>query len=191
MANVVPVTLPLLAPLKRSTTCDARLGRMSVLYLRNACHDFEGYGGFVANAVLIANFAATWAMVGLIWFVQNVHYPLLARVGLDRAREIAVIHQRRTAQIVALPMAIEGLSTLGLLFERPDGVAWVLPWVGGITLAVAMGCTVLLSVPLHEQMANDPRIDTGKRLVQTNWPRTVAWTSHGVVALIMVVQAWA
>jgi hypothetical protein len=44
---------------------------------------------------------------------------------------------------------------------------------------------------LHEQMANDPRIDTGKRLVKTNWPRTVAWTAHGVVALVMVVQAWA
>ena len=164
---------------------------MSIFCLRNAWHKFEGYGEHVANAVLIANFAATWAMVGLIWFVQNVHYPLLAQVGLDRARGIAVIHQRRTAQVVAVPMAVEGLSTLGLLFGRPDGVSWILPWIGGVTLAVALGCTVLLSVPLHEQMANDPRIDTGKRLVQTNWPRTVAWTAHGVIALVMVVQAWA
>ena len=164
---------------------------MSIFCLRNAWHKFEGYGEHVANAVLIANFAATWAMVGLIWFVQNVHYPLLAQVGLERARGIAVIHQRRTAQVVAVPMAVEGLSTLGLLFGRPVGVSWILPWIGGVTLAVALGCTVLLSVPLHEQMANDPRIDTGKRLVQTNWPRTVAWTAHGVIALMMVVQAWA
>ena len=54
-----------------------------------------------------------------------------------------------------------------------------------------VGLSVLLSVPLHEQMANDPRIDTGKRLVQTNWPRSIAWTAHGVTALVMVAQAWA
>lgn len=191
MAHIVPVAFPFLAPLERASACDARLGRMSILCLRNACHEFEGYGDGVANAVLIANFAATWSMVGLIWFVQNVHYPLLAQVGIDRAREIAVIHQRRTSQVVALPMAVEGLTTLGLLFDRPDGVAWILPWVGGVSLAVALGCTVLLSVPLHEQMANDPRIDTGKRLVKTNWPRTIAWTAHGVIALVMVAQAWA
>ncbi len=28
---------------------------------------------------LVLGAAATWAMVGLIWFVQLVHYPLLAR----------------------------------------------------------------------------------------------------------------
>ena len=33
--------------------------------------------------VLLAHAAATLFMVGLIWFVQVVHYPLFARVGPD------------------------------------------------------------------------------------------------------------
>jgi hypothetical protein len=31
--------------------------------------------------LLLANAAATFFMVGVIWFVQVVHYPLFARVG--------------------------------------------------------------------------------------------------------------
>jgi hypothetical protein len=140
---------------------------------------------------LLAALAATWMMVGVIWFVQLVHYPLLAMVGVDRAAAIAVEHQRRTGQVVGLPMAVDGLSTLVLLAVRPSGVFWLWPWVAAILLAVALGCTVLLSVPLHAQMASEPTSEIGHRLVRTNWPRTIAWTLRGLVLLVMAVQAWA
>ena len=128
-------------------------------------------------------------MVGVIWFVQLVHYPLLAMIGMDRAAEIAVEHQRRTGWVVALPMAAEGLTTLWLLARRPAGVFWLWPLLGAALLAVALGCTVLLSVPLHGEMATRPTVDTGHRLVRTNWPRTLAWSLRGVVVLVMLVQA--
>jgi uncharacterized membrane protein len=143
------------------------------------------------SVALVCALAATWTMVGVIWFVQVVHYPLLAMVGMDRASEIATEHQRRTGQVVGLPMAIEGVSTLVLLAARPAGVFWFWPWVAAILLAVALGCTVLLSVPLHAQMASKPTTETGRRLVRTNWPRTIAWTLRGLVLVIMALQAWA
>lgn len=62
----------------------------------------------VDSLLLLLNAVATWTMVGLIWFVQRVHYPLLALIGTDRARPVAIEHQRRTAQVVGLPMAVEG-----------------------------------------------------------------------------------
>jgi hypothetical protein len=142
------------------------------------------------TVALLAGLAATWTMVGVIWFVQVVHYPLLAMVGVERAAEIAVEHQRRTGQIVGLPMAIEGISTLVLLAVRPSGVFWLWPWIAAILLAVALGSTVLLSVPLHAQMAFQPTPDVGHRLVRTNWPRTIAWTLRGFVLVVMAVQAW-
>ncbi len=128
-------------------------------------------------------------MVGVIWFVQLVHYPLLATIGVDRAPAIAVEHQRRTAWVVGLPMATEGVTTLVLLLSRPDGVDVWLAWLGAVLLAVALASTVFLSVPLHEQMAQDPRESTGRRLVVTNWPRTFAWTARAVVAGVMLAQA--
>lgn len=138
---------------------------------------------------LVLNFAATCVMVGVIWFVQLVHYPLLALIGVDRAPAIAVEHQRRTAWVVGLPMATEGVTTLILLAARPDGVDVWLPWLGAVLLAVALGSTVLLSVPLHEKMAHSPDATVGRRLVVTNWPRTFAWTARAIVAGVMLARA--
>jgi hypothetical protein len=61
--------------------------------------------------------------------------------------------------------------------------------VGGVLLAIALGSTIFLSVPLHEKMANSPSADIGARLVRTNWPRTIAWTLRGVLTAIMLLQA--
>lgn len=140
------------------------------------------------DAILIANLVATCVMTGVIWFVQHVHYPLLAQVEMGQAVAVAEEHQRRTGHVVALPMAVEGLTTLALLARQPAGVTWFLPWVGAMLLAVALGCTVLLSVPLHAKMATHPDARVGKKLVSTNWPRTFAWSFRAVVCVVMVSQ---
>ncbi|MFM8955663.1 MAG: hypothetical protein ACKOH9_07745 [Actinomycetota bacterium] len=142
----------------------------------------------MAEVVLIANFVATAVMTGVIWFVQWVHYPMLATVPVDRAVETAVVHQRRTGQVLALPMAVEGVTTLWLLVNRPEAVSLILPWLGAVLLAVALGSTVFLSVPLHSKMVTSPTSDVGRRLVVTNWPRTVAWSARAVVCAVMLLQ---
>jgi formate hydrogenlyase subunit 3/multisubunit Na+/H+ antiporter MnhD subunit len=128
-------------------------------------------------------------MVGLIWFVQRVHYPLLAQVDVGQQISVGAEHQRRTAQVVGLPMAVEGVSTLILLVYRPDQVVWWLPWMGAILLAISLGSTVFLSVPLHQKMVNQPSAELGKKLVSTNWPRTISWTLRGVICVVMCAQA--
>ena len=140
------------------------------------------------DAVLIANLVASCVMTGVIWFVQHVHYPLLAQVEMGQAVAVAEEHQRRTGHVVALPMAVEGLTTLALLAQQPAGVNWFLPWIGAILLAIALGCTVFLSVPLHAKMATNPDARVGAKLVATNWPRTFAWSLRAVVCVVMVLQ---
>ena len=138
--------------------------------------------------VLLVNFVATAVMTGVIWFVQWVHYPLLATVSVEHAVETAVDHQRRTGQVLAIPMALEGVTTLWLLASRPDVVSLILPWLGAVLLAVALGSTVFVSVPLHAKMATNPTVDVGRRLVVTNWPRTIAWSAREVVCVVMLLQ---
>ena len=140
------------------------------------------------NLILLANFVATCLMTGVIWFVQWVHYPLLAKVPVDRAVETAIDHQRRTGQVLAIPMAVEGFTTLGLLIIRPESVPIFWPWFGAALLAVALGSTVFVSVPLHAKMATNPTADVGQRLVVTNWPRTIAWSLRAVVCSVMILQ---
>ena len=130
-------------------------------------------------------------MVGVIWFVQIVHYPLLSVVPMESAANVAVEHQRRTGWVVMAPMAVEGVTTLLLLAMVPSGVAWFVPWLAGVPLAVALGATVLLSVPRHARMATSPDAQVGRELVSTNWVRTVAWTTRGIVVAGMLLATLA
>jgi len=142
----------------------------------------------MSEIALMANTAGSLFMVGLIWFVQRVHYPLLAQVEVKDQISVGHEHQRRTSQVVGLPMAVEGVSTLVLLIERPDQVFAWLPWAGAFLLAISLGSTVFLSVPLHQKMISHPSGQIGKKLVATNWPRTVSWTLRGAVCLAMCAQ---
>ncbi len=148
----------------------------------------QRYGLEMSEIALMANTAATIFMVGLIWFVQRVHYPLLGHVEVDQQISIGAEHQRRTGQVVGLPMAVEGVSTLVLLVDRPDQVTWWLPWIGAILLAVSLGSTIFLSVPLHQKMVSHPNAEIGRKLVATNWPRTISWSLRGVICIAMCAQ---
>lgn len=142
----------------------------------------------MSNTILIANAASSLFMTGLIWFVQIVHYPLLAQFGSSQSVDVALEHQRRTSWVVGAPMAIEGVTTLILLVNTPEGMSAFLPWTGAVLLAVALGSTVFLSVPLHSRMATSHSDAVGRKLVITNWPRTIAWTSRGALGIVMLQQ---
>lgn len=139
--------------------------------------------------LLSAHLAATAAMVGLIWFVQVVHYPLFAAVGTEGFAEYEARHARLTSFVVGPFMAVEGVSALLLFVAPPEGLGRALPAVGLVVLAVVLGSTVLLQVPAHGRLAHgyDPAV--ARRLVRTNWIRTVGWTVRGVVAVLMVITA--
>ena len=119
--------------------------------------------------------------------LPSIHL-LLAQVDVKDQKSVGHEHQRRTSHVVGLPMAVEGVSTLVLLVSRPDQVTWWLPWVGAFLLAISLGSTVFLSVPLHQKMISYPSSQIGKKLVATNWPRTISWTLRGVTCLVMCAQ---
>ena len=86
--------------------------------------------------LLLIHAGATLYMTGLIWFVQVVHYPLMARVGEDGFAEYEKHHQRLTTWVVAPPMAagtapLEEIRTLlrtqGLVAPDEAG-SYLLTW---------------------------------------------------------------
>lgn len=130
--------------------------------------------------------AATWFMVGLIWMVQVVHYPLFANVGGDGFVAYEAAHTRLISFIVGPPMAIEGVTALVLVAAPPDDVSRGLAFAAAAVLGVVHLSTVTLQVPAHRRLSSawDPSV--GDRLVATNWIRTIGWTIRGVLALVMV-----
>ena len=57
--------------------------------------------------ILLTNLAATLFMVGVVWFVQVVHYSLLARVDWEGFALHSGAHSRLTSYVVRPPMLIE------------------------------------------------------------------------------------
>lgn len=135
------------------------------------------------SALLAAHCAATWALVGLIWTVQLVHYPLFAQVGADSFRAYHARHTRNITFIVAPLMAAE-LLTAVLLFLRGARDPWLL--ASFAPLLFNWLSTWRVQIPLHDRLAAGFSPETQRRLVATNWWRTIAWTMRGGCLLVGV-----
>jgi hypothetical protein len=132
-------------------------------------------------------------MTGVIWFTQIVHYPLFARIPSEVSPAHAEENQRRTSYVVGLPMLLEGLTAVALFASPPNGVSRWLPFAGGVLLAVVLLSTVALQVPRHAELATplgqDEIYSVVKRLVVSNWIRTIGWSTRTVIAAVIVTQA--
>jgi hypothetical protein len=138
--------------------------------------------------ILLAQLAATLFMVGLIWFVQAVHYPLLARVGRDGFAYYEAAHVRLTTWVVGPPMLVEACTAIAVAWQPPARVWPALSWAGLFLLLMIWGSTVLLQVPRHDALARKFDAHHHHLLVRTNWIRTIAWTIRGGLVIVMAAQ---
>jgi uncharacterized membrane protein len=138
------------------------------------------------HTLLIANIVSTWYMVGLIWMVQIVHYPLFAKVGSDQFTGYQISHQSLTTLVVGPPMLIEIVTAVLLIWIRPAAIpAWSIFAALGL-LAIVWASTAFLQVPCHEKLTDGFDATIHGRLVSSNWIRTVAWTARGVLVAWML-----
>lgn len=141
----------------------------------------------MATLVLVAQCASTWFLVGLIWTIQIVHYPLFAAVGADRFVAYEASHARLITYVVGPVMLVEAVTAAWLVMARPAGFpAWA-AWVGLGLVGLIWLSTALVQVPEHGRLAEGFDAAAHARLVGTNWIRTVAWTARG---LLLVVVLW-
>ncbi|HEV2094775.1 MAG TPA: hypothetical protein VGR18_16585 [Rubrobacter sp.] len=135
--------------------------------------------------LLLLHVGATLFMVGLIWFVQVVHYPLFGRVGREGFADYSLAHSRLTGLVVGPPMLVEAGTAVALAVRLPEGVPLFLPVLGLILLAVVWLSTALLQSPQHGVLGRGFVPASHRFLVASNWVRTVCWTARGILALLM------
>ena len=128
---------------------------------------------------LLVQIATTWAMTGIIWFVQLVQYPSFARVDADAFAEFHAYHSSAISVIVGPLMIAEALSALAVL--RIQGVPTWQAWVGIGLVVVTWGSTFLLQVPAHTRLGTGFDQATWQFLVRTNWIRTIAWSGRAAL----------
>lgn len=139
------------------------------------------------QALLLVHLASTWFMAGVIWFVQVVHYPLMSAVSPETFSDYHRRHVNLTGWVVGPAMLVEATSALLLLFHL-DGVALVWAWRGFSLVILIWLVTALLSVPAHHKLGAGFDQAVHRRLVRTNWVRTVAWTLRSALTVAIVLE---
>lgn len=129
---------------------------------------------------------ATVFMAGLIVFVQIVHYPLMAGVGEDGFVAYERAHTFRTGWVVIPPMVAELGMAVWLAAAPPAPELRGAALMGLALVAVAWISTAALQAPAHGRLVEGFDADVHRRLVGTNWIRTVAWLARVPVALVLL-----
>jgi hypothetical protein len=139
----------------------------------------------IVKLIFVLNVATTLYMAGVIWVVQLVHYPLFSQVGTENFVAYEISHMNRITLVVALPMLIELLTTVLLLFHRPESLSRALVITGAILVAIIWLSTFIFQDAQHSHLAQGFDAGTHRALVMTNWIRTIAWSARGVLVLWM------
>lgn len=131
----------------------------------------------VMDLVVALHVFSTFAMCGLIWFVQIVHYPMMARCDRVRFAAIEKEHCDRTGFVVVPPMLLE-VITAGLLLLAGEWSPVFL--VSAAVLGGIWASTFFLQVPDHRRLLLGWDEVAHRRLVGGNWIRTAGWTMRSM-----------
>ncbi len=116
-----------------------------------------------------------FAWLGLIWTVQLVSYPGLLLVPPEQFPAAHRAQSRRITWVVVPLFIMEIAACLAWLYLLPDTrTAWHFSVVACV--AAAWTSTFLIQIPLHHRLSRHPEITVLRRLIATNWIRTIAWT---------------
>lgn len=135
------------------------------------------------DLIWFTHLAVTLFLVGLIWMVQVVHYPLFANVGADQFHGYWRQHTLRITWLVAPTMLIELGTAVALFFVCPAGLSLILLEISFGLIVLNWLSTWLVQIPCHERLGRQFDSATIRQLVLTNWIRTTAWSLRGILVL--------
>ncbi|GJM44283.1 MAG: hypothetical protein DHS20C21_11250 [Gemmatimonadota bacterium] len=137
-------------------------------------------------AVAQVHAAATLFMVGVIWFVQVVHYPLFPHVTRDGFPRFQKEHESRTTWIVGPAMAAESLAAIALTVLGWPHLSHAALVTGLVLLGAIWLSTGLLQIPKHRILESGFDAAAHHFLTTSNWIRTTAWTARGALAFALL-----
>jgi len=138
------------------------------------------------DLAFLVHVASTLFLVGLIWTIQIVHYPLFANVGASGYTEYQQLHMSRITFVVAPVMLLELATAVYFVATAYGPIDPRLFWLGLILVIAIWVSTALVQSPVHAKLVKGLDPDLVNKLVLTNWIRTILWTARGGLVLWMV-----
>lgn len=136
--------------------------------------------------IFLIHAGATLALIGLIWTIQIVHYPLFANVGAEQYADYQTSHMSRITYVVAPLMLIELGAAIYFVFVSYESINVSYFRFGLALVLIIWASTMFIQSPIHGRLAQAFDADLVKNLVLTNWIRTICWTLRGALVLWMI-----
>jgi hypothetical protein len=125
----------------------------------------------------------TFILTGLIWCVQVVKYPLFHLVDRDKFCDFEKKFQRRISFLLFPLIVLECFFAVLMLTVAKEGVEKILSFTLFGLLLFVWFSTFCLQIPEHVELSNGFSLKNIRRLIQTNWIRTIAWSLRSFILL--------
>ena len=143
--------------------------------------------------LVIAHLSATLFMVGLIWTIHYVHYPLFAKVGEQTYVDFQAAHVERIGKLLLLPWLTEGVTLIAILalaFLGTHKALRIPTLINGAAMAVVLVISGFWSAPAHGKLADGFDKAVHDQLMTANLIRTLAWSVCGICAIWIALSTW-
>ncbi len=145
------------------------------------------------RVLVVAHCVASCFMVGMIWTVHLLHYPLFEYVGEDTYVRFQQEHVDRIGSLLLVPWLTEGvtlLALIGLAFFGGRRDLRMPTVINALSMAVVLVISGFWSAPAHGDLSDgfDPVVHD--RLMNANLVRTLAWTVCGAMSIWTLIRIW-
>ena len=132
---------------------------------------------------VIFNLVVSSFMVGLIWLIQLVSYPLFSYVNVGDFQKYHSRHVKKITPIVALAMTLEASIALILLIFTPSDSVGLLV-INTLLVCLIWVSTAFIQIPYHQRLEFPKnQILYTEKLIKTNWIRTILWTFKLIISI--------
>lgn len=133
------------------------------------------------ETVLSLQFSLSVALFILIWLIQILHYPSFKFYSENDFVTGMKFHQRRITYIVLPLMISELVVSLFLLYQSQKYSEIIFALVFLIWVS-----TFTLQVPLHRLLEEKKDLQIIKRLITSNWIRTILWSLKLLIVFCLI-----
>ena len=133
--------------------------------------------------ILKLHIFVSFALTGVIWIVQLVHYPSFHFIEETNFKEFEQAHIYRTSILLG-PLMILELLTGAILLKGSSYLPGYILWINFILIILIWTITWFWSIPQHKKLNKGKDKDLINSLILSNWPRAILWTGKSFLLLI-------
>ncbi|MGK5593754.1 MAG: hypothetical protein ACSNEK_00150 [Parachlamydiaceae bacterium] len=136
--------------------------------------------------LFIIQLVSSWMMIGVAWLLQVTHYSLIRDLPEEAFFDYQQSYVHRSQWLIVPLMIVEMGSAFLLMLWPIEQVSYGLYVLNFALIALIWVQTIVLHLPTHRYLQTQYSLEHIHRLSAINWLRTLTWTLHGIVLILIL-----